>query len=330
MLPARFVKLIVAVLFSVTSLQAQEDSARMVFFIDSINQSFKFVNSGEVSIAGEVSTLKIPAGYKFLDAPQSRTVLEDLWGNPPDEEIDGMLFPQQHFPLDSNCWAFVISYSTLGYIKDKDADKMNYDKLMKQIQEGTEEENKERIALGYESIEIVGWASPPYYDKLNKALHWAKEIKFGDAEYGNTLNYDMRFLGRKGVLSYNAVGSMDQLVEIRKSVPVLLEASSFTDGNKYADFNPKIDKVAAIGIGGLIAGKLLAKVGLFAVLAKFGKFIIIGLLAFGGAIWRKLSGRKKEREEMENEVEIASPTDENTQPENPFGETEVEKKDDTV
>lgn len=273
------------------------DSLKFERLLDSIRNSFNYTTTGQVSLAYDVATLQIPPGFKFLEQEQARIVIEDLWGNPPDPEIYGMLFPQQFTPVDSNAWAFVISYSTLGYIKDKDADKMNYKKLLQQIQDEAAESNKMRTEMGYETVEILGWASEPYYDKVNKTLHWAKEIKFGDyPDDPHTLNYDLRILGRKGVLSYNAVGNMDMLNEIQKSIPSITASSAFTDGNKYSDFNPKIDQVAAVGIGGLIAGKVLAKAGFFALLVKFWKFIAIGLLAFGGTIWRFISGKKKEPE----------------------------------
>ena len=54
----------------------------------------------------------------------------------------------------------------------------------------------------------------------------------------------------------------------------------FNEGNTYADFDPDIDEIAAYGIGGLIAGKVLAKVGLLAGLLKFVKVIGIGLAKF--------------------------------------------------
>jgi uncharacterized membrane-anchored protein len=57
-----------------------------------------------------------------------------------------------------------------------------------------------------------------------------------------------------------------------------------------------VDEVAAYTIGGLVAGKVLAKAGLFAVLAKFGKLIFIGIAAAGAGIWRWFRGRKKEKE----------------------------------
>jgi uncharacterized membrane-anchored protein len=63
---------------------------------------------------------------------------------------------------------------------------------------------------------------------------------------------------------------------------------------KYSDFNPEIDNVAAWTIGGLVAGKVLAKVGFWALLLKFWKLILIAIAGAGGAFWRFFTGRKKE------------------------------------
>ncbi|MGH9940273.1 MAG: DUF2167 domain-containing protein, partial [Blastocatellia bacterium] len=40
----------------------------------------------------------------------------------------------------------------------------------------------------------------------------------------------------------------------------------FNEGHRYGDYVAGVDKVAAYGIGGLIAGKLAAKAGLFKLL----------------------------------------------------------------
>ncbi|TYA89160.1 DUF2167 domain-containing protein, partial [Seonamhaeicola marinus] len=63
---------------------------------------------------------------------------------------------------------------------------------------------------------------------------------------------------------------------------------------RYSDFNPDIDQVAAYGIGGLIAGKILAKAGFFAVILKFWKFIAIGAVALFSSFRKKIFGNKKE------------------------------------
>ena len=74
----------------------------------------------------------------------------------------------------------------------------------------------------------------------------------------------------------------------------MLNSVEFNQGNKYSDFNPSVDKVAAWTIGGLVAGKVLAKAGLFAIILKFGKVIILGLAAVGGTIWKFITGKKGE------------------------------------
>jgi uncharacterized membrane-anchored protein len=128
-------------------------------------------------------------------------------------------------------------------------------------------------------VHLIGWGSPPYYDKNQHTLHWAKLLRFGDG-LDETLNYNVRILGRKGVLVFNAIATPQQLPEIKASIPGLLANVSFVRGQQYNDFTSGIDEVAAYGIGGLVAGKVLAKVGLFGLILKFWK---IGLLALGGA-----------------------------------------------
>jgi uncharacterized membrane-anchored protein len=54
--------------------------------------------------------------------------------------------------------------------------------------------------------------------------------------------------------------------------------------------------VAAWTVGGLVAGKVLAKVGFFAGLLKFWKVIAIGLAAAGTAIWRFFNRNKETTE----------------------------------
>jgi uncharacterized membrane-anchored protein len=104
------------------------------------------------------------------------------------------------------------------------------------------------------------------------------------------MNYNLRLLGRKGVLVLNAVGSPSQLAEVRQSIPGLIDGVSFAKGLQYSDFNPSMDEVAAYTIGGLIAGKVLAKVGLIGLVLKFGKVILITVLKFWKVVLALLAG----------------------------------------
>lgn len=122
-------------------------------------------------------------------------------------------------------------------------------------------------------------------------MHWAKEIKFGDAEV-NTLNYNIRVLGRKGVIILNAIATMPDLPLVQKDINKVLTIVQFNDGYKYKDFNSSTDNVAAWTIGGLVAGKVLAKVGFFAVLLKFWKLIAVAVAGGFSLIWKKIKGRR--------------------------------------
>jgi len=273
---------------------------QMEHYVDSVRQAQKF-ETGIINLPGGKATLDVPKGFKFLNQEQSKWVLTELWGNPPSgaENVLGMIFPENSDPFTEGSYVFVVEYEDMGYVKDDDADKIDYDDMLKNMQDDEKETNKERVKNGYSTLHIVGWAQKPYYDKEKKVLHWAKEIKFGGEEGANTLNYDVRVLGRHGILSLKAVCTMDELPLVKANIDKVLNMSSFTSGNAYSDFDPKIDKIAVWTIGGLVAGKLLAKAGLFAVLLKFlvagWKFIALAFVAFIGYFKNLFTRKKKEK-----------------------------------
>ena len=88
--------------------------------------------------------------------------------------------------------------------------------MLKDMKEGTEDNNEARKEAGYEAVHLIGWAEQPRYDASTKKLYWAKELNF-EGSTSHTLNYDVRVLGREGVLSMNAVATMDQLGQIRRT-----------------------------------------------------------------------------------------------------------------
>lgn len=269
--------------------------AEVRHLVDSINGSFRWQTEGPVLLGKNLATLALPQGWRYLPADQSNMVLSEFWNNPPDESSLGMLFPIDCGPLDNDCLAFNLTFDSLGYVKDDDADDIDYKDLLQQIQKDAQEENKKRVELGYPAVTILGWASAPFYDKERKVLHWAKEFKMeGDNGIENSLNYDVRVLGRKGVLSMNAIGTIGQLDRVKQHVPAVIAAMQFNEGHRYGDFKPGLDEVAAWTLGGLVAGKILAKAGFFAIILKFLKPILLVLFGGGAALWRRMAGRRKE------------------------------------
>jgi len=251
---------------------------------------------GIIDLPNGVAQLDVPEEFRYIGPEAAQRFLEDGWGNPDGSGTLGMLLPVDTELFGPEGWGVVITYEEDGHVEDDDAADINYTELLTQIRDGEKELNKERKELGFEPIHIVGWAAPPHYDSRTKKLYWAKELRFGD-DPEHTLNYNVRILGRKGVLILNAVASIDQLPAITDSMQQVLAFSDFKDGHRYSDYDSGVDKVAAYGIAALVGGKVAAKVGLLAklgaLLFAFKKFIIIGLAAFGGVL-AKLFGRRKD------------------------------------
>ena len=262
---------------------------------EALASALKF-QRGEVVLKNGLATLKVPEGVEFLDGRDAHTVLVKLWGNPPMPDTLGLLMPVNTGPLSPDSWAVIITYEEEGYVKDKDAEKIDYTDLLKQMQKDTRAANTEREKQGYPAIDLVGWAAPPHYDKAAHKLYWAKQLKFGGGNE-DTLNYNIRILGRRGVLVLNAVAAMAQLPEIESNAPKILAAIEFNPGNRYADFSEASgDKVASYGIAALVAGGVAAKLGLFkglwVLLLGAKKFVIIGVVALTAFV-RKLFGKNK-------------------------------------
>jgi uncharacterized membrane-anchored protein len=248
-------------------------------------ESFDY-KDGTIPLGTGGVLLKVPGGFYFLSAADTRRVIVEVWGNPSTSatKVLGMIMPASKTPLDDT-WGAVITYDEDGYVSDEDADKIDYTSLLKQMQEATQRGSEERVKQGFPSIRLVGWASPPYHDKATHKLHWAKELEFGgDAKH--TLNYDVRALGRRGVLNINFVAGMDQLGEIKAIIPAVMSMPEFEAGSRYSDFVPGVDTVAAYGVGGLIAGKLLSKAGFLALALAFLKkgWVLVFLVLAG--LWR--------------------------------------------
>lgn len=260
-------------------------------YSDSLESTFHYIYD-EAELKGDMAQISIPEGYKFLEKKEARIVLSDIWGNPEDSSVLGLLLKENESPVETS-YGIEITYSEDGYIEDDDAEDIDYDELLEEMQGDASSANLERKKLGYSTVELVGWASEPFYDASEKKLHWAKELLF-EGDETNTLNYNIRVLGRKGYMNLNVIGDIDVLEDVKENLNPILNSVTFNQGHAYSDFDPDFDDVAAYGIGGLIAGKILAKAGFFVVLLKLWKFIAIGAIALFAGMKKWFFGKKEE------------------------------------
>ena len=249
---------------------------------------------GDINLQNGLATLHVPEGFRFLDGPDAHTVLVDLWGNPPRANPLGMLMPATVNPLGADRWGIIILYEDIGYISDADAARINYANLLAEMQKDLETANEAREKAGYRPMHLVGWAKAPTYDASTHKLAWAKEINNGEGT-PNTLNYNIRVLGRGGVLVLSVVAPMARLHQIEQSIPKILASVEFNPGFRYDDFKIGPDKVAPFGLAGLVAGGNTPKSDS----SDLHRRLVIALIILVGiavvAVWSRKRSKNKGR-----------------------------------
>ena len=253
--------------------------------------------SGEIELPNKVAKLRLDSEYRYLNPAETKKLLV-AWGNPPEaaDDTQGAVVPTSVDPFSEHGWAVVLSYLDDGHVDDSDARKIDYTELLSDMKKDTRESNEARRKAGYGEVSLVGWATEPRYDSTAHKMYWAKELDFGGSGE-HTLNYDVRVLGREGVLSMNAVATVGQLPDIQRDMQSLLKLAEFTSGHRYEEYTKGTDRLAAYGLGALVAGGVAAKLGLFAklfaVILAFKKILIAGLLAFAGFFSKWFKGRSR-------------------------------------
>ncbi len=255
---------------------------------------------GETIIPGTNARIRVTDGMMIIGSIDTRRLLEFYWNNMEDTTVIGALVPADAQIMNDIRVAYIVYYNEDGYVSDDDANDIDYDKLLQDMQESTRSFSDTLEKLGYPKQELIGWAKSPSYDSDNKILRWARHFKFSypDGTVHEALNYDVRILGRYGYVMMKAIGSMEEADSVIAKGDRISAQVSFDKGYRYQDFNTETDGVSDWTIGGLVAGAaiasktgLLAKIGIL--LAKGWKLILVAIVAIG-ALFAKLKKGKKE------------------------------------
>lgn len=243
---------------------------------------------------GTIAQVQLPEGFVLLDGDSTRRLLEAS-GEPTSGNELGFLRPT------NSPWSVFFAFNDLGYVKDAEKEKLDADKLLKSIKEGTEAANKHRKAAGQPPLIVVGWEQPPKYNSETHNLEWAVRAT---SEGEPILNYNTRLLGRKGAMEVVLVCDPAELKAILPEYQKILAAHKFQTGESYAEYKPG-DKVAKFGLAALVVGGAAvgaAKLGLFATVGlffkKFFKLIIVGVVAVAAMFknfFAKILGKRNDQ-----------------------------------
>jgi uncharacterized membrane-anchored protein len=231
---------------------------------------------GIVDLGHDIS-LTLPERHAYLNGPEAAKLLAKN-GSFHNDNLVGLVVGK----AEGSTWFVTIRYDEEGYVKDTDP--IDSAELLKAMKDGTEEANEERKQRGFPAFHVTGWSEEPYYEKSVHHLVWALLVH---GEKVDSVNFNTRVLGRRGVVSLDLVCDPGDLTADKPEVADLLAGTAFKPGARYEDFEVKHDKVAQYGLAGLVLGGVglgaakLIKIGL---IAKFWNVILAALLALKKAI----------------------------------------------
>lgn len=233
---------------------------------------------------------QLPDGYFFLEQSDATALMREC-GNP-SADIDALVASSAE---DTN-WFIYFKFYDIGYFKMEDV-KEEFEEidLIGEIKKNTELENKKRLASGFPVIQVIGYAEELSVNLARQTLDFAFEAV---QEGQHFVERRSIMFGRKGLLLCSFVCGKEEYLNVRTTSNNIFASVSFHDNYRYADFNPGIDKYAAVGIGTVLVGREISRGSwLSKTLKSLGKAIwafIVGILSVIWVFIKKLFRRKEE------------------------------------
>lgn len=245
---------------------------------------------------GGIGTLIVPVGCMYVGEEGARQFME-LSHNPPSSEL-GVLIGNS----ERGTWWASFEFDEIGYVKDDEKGRLDSDAILKSIREGTESSNVERKKRGWSEMEVIGWSTPPNYNSTTHNLEWGIRGREAGTSGDSSIseNHAIRALGRSGVLRCAVIADPQIMPAALTQFSGVLEGFKFNPGKGYSEFKEG-DKIAAVGLTGLIVGGAAVAVAKSGLLTKFFKPILIAVFAFFASVFRaignffaRIFGRKDE------------------------------------
>lgn len=227
-------------------------------------QNLKFeYGPRDIKLSPRATVLLPSQEYRFLNDVETKKYNQILHNLPVDGETS----------VHTENWQAYFTFSEDGYIKDNE--KIDADEILKEKKRVQELVNKELLKKGWSPQSIVGWHTHPFYNVETNRLEWAIIIR--DNAGNESINYETRLLGRRGVTRALLVVSEANLDDGIRQFNRFLGTFNYVDGEKYSEFKQG-DRIAEYGLVALITG------GAAALATKKGFWAAIG--GFFAAMWK--------------------------------------------
>ena len=217
------------------------------------------------------------------------------WGTPVDKET--VLY------IQGQGYNIFVEYKNNGYVKIDDWKQVKSKDLMDEMQRIAKSNVQYLKSQGLSYTTDIKWIYKPTFDEKSKLVFYSYEVSWSDGE--KTMENRSIALGRRGHIDNSYVVKINKdtnLLETAEFSKEFGESVLFGDGSKHSDYKSG-DRIAAVGLGGLVAGSLgvkaLAKAGAFAkflpLLAKFWWILLAPFLLLFSFVGKKNKSKPKRR-----------------------------------
>ena len=191
-------------------------------------------------------TIKISEGQQAVTGDDAKQVM--YWWNGEQFNIDVLVADPETGDYTD------YKYLNEGYVKLDDWKDVDPDKFIKELRSGLKESNKRRIANGFNTITQIKWLREPILNKAKNTVSYATIVSFSDNS--NSINASLILLGRYGYTESTYVTYEETFRKTGNSeLNKIIANYDFVPEKEYSKFTTG-DKVAAAGIGGLLAASL--------------------------------------------------------------------------
>ncbi len=192
--------------------------------------------------------------------------------------------------LFGNGFSMYIEFEDAGYVKLDDWKDVDTEQWINQMRATAKKNAVIFKEQNLQYVKDINWIYKPTFDDENNSASYSYEVIWDDDV--KTMESKSIVLGKSGYLTFIYVVAIEpdtDLVNHAKISKEFANTTTFYEGSKYSDYKSG-DKIAAVGIGGLVAGtlgvKALAKAGILAkflpFLAKFWWIILAPIVAIFG------------------------------------------------
>ena len=252
-------------------------------------------------------TLKIPSAKANLDILESEYYLDrwsDInqfywwtWGHGAGKEMVAY--------IRGPSYTIFVDYIDDGYVKLDDWKNVDATNLISEMRE-TAKANEEYFKKENTNYATkLDWIYEPTLNEEKKVVSYSYKVTWNDKSV--TMESKNLKLGKKGYIDSAYVSNIENITDFEREAKASKEFAeyiTFDEGLRHTDYKSG-DKIAAVGIGGLVAGtlgvKALAKAGILAkflpLLLKFGWILLAPLFFIG-----KLFGGKNESRNLPDET----------------------------